>query len=420
MIAVLTSLAAARNSGCAKGPPYPNCTVHPPRQRDFTVRVVDRNPLPSGGALISHVNGSSEFHYAFTTAWFPPPKGSPHLDGLIVRVVECNDDHHACPNMTHPEWTNAGALTVLGASLSGTPTVEHKVGEENVFWAGVDAPPPASVAEWGAADPRLAYRASDGTYFLAWDNCTRNCYPHRMTMLSTSKDPFNRSGWTWHGPLIPGLYTAGASLLFRDAVGGVVDNAAQGAVEGAVAGPEANAPLAFVGNSDTAAAILLASTTDPSGTTGWAVQNASWMTGRVGCWDECGVAPGGQPEKLSTGDFLFIYNIDTGFPYVPNPLGRCAIGWAILDRDDPTRIIARAELPLITASQPWETCDATGKGYACQEPHVAFSTGMKPLGGDEFLVIYGAADTDVGVARIKVDVGSADVDRIGSAVRPGP
>ena len=33
-----------------------------------------------------------------------------------------------------------------------------------------------------------------------------------------------------------------------------------------------------------------------------------------------------------------------------------------------------------------------------------FSTGMKPLGNDEFYVIYGSADTDVGVARIKVNV----------------
>ena len=35
---------------------------------------------------------------------------------------------------------------------------------------------------------------------------------------------------------------------------------------------------------------------------------------------------------------------------------------------------------------------------------VVFSTGMKPLGNDEFYVLYGAADTDVGVAKIKVDV----------------
>ena len=29
---------------------------------------------------------------------------------------------------------------------------------------------------------------------------------------------------------------------------------------------------------------------------------------------------------------------------------------------------------------------------------------MKPLGGDEFLVLYGAADSDVGVVKIKVNI----------------
>ena len=31
---------------------------------------------------------------------------------------------------------------------------------------------------------------------------------------------------------------------------------------------------------------------------------------------------------------------------------------------------------------------------------------MKPLGGDEFLVLYGAADSDVGVTKIKVNIRS--------------
>ena len=54
---------------------------------------------------------------------------------------------------------------------------------------------------------------------------------------------------------------------------------------------------------------------------------------------------------------------------------------------------------------PFETCGGElNKGRDCQEPLVIFSTGMKPLGNDEFMVIYGAADTDVGVATIKVAI----------------
>eukprot|EP01052_Picozoa_sp_SAG31_P035446 SAG31_NODE_4279_length_3383_cov_4.832521_3_plen_110_part_00 len=84
---------------------------------------------------------------------------------------------------------------------------------------------------------------------------------------------------------------------------------------------------AFVGNSNTANAILLARSDDG---VKWTQENKSFMSNRPGCWDAKGVAAGPQPERLSNGDYLYVYNIDTGFPYHPSYLGRCAIGWAIL------------------------------------------------------------------------------------------
>ena len=244
---------------------------------------------------------------------------------------------------------------------------------------------------WGAADPRITYRPHNKLYYLTWDNCTFNCYPQRETLLSTSKNPFDLKGWKLHGPVFPWNYTSGASLLFRDTR---VDNG------------EAPPHLAFVCNSNTANEILLAESDD--GLSWHLPKDKSkevFMAGRPGCWDAAGVAVGAQPERLSSGDYLYIYNIDTGFPYRPNWLGRCAIGWAILDKNDPSTIIARSEAPLLTASLPWEACDNKTRGNAtCQQPMVVFSTGMKPLGGDEFLVLYGAADSDVGVAKIKVNI----------------
>ena len=365
--------------------------------------------MPASAPLISHASGSSDFTFNFATAWFPLPKSSDtdnSTDGLVVRCVECNPDHHSCAGrQLHPEWSNAGALALVGATLpaTGTLSVEH-ISYSDVFWAGTAPPPRSNVSQWGAADPRIAYRPANSRYYLTWDNCTQNCYPHRTTLLSSTADPRDPTGWTLHGSLLPGVYTGGASLLFRDEQateqhGDTNDPPATAALK-----PKAK-QLAFVGNSDTAAAILLAESDD--GVT-WALPaNASrrtFMEGRPGCWDAPGVAAGPQPERLSTGDYLYIYNVDTGFPYHPNPVGRCAIGWAILDGDDPTRIVARSDVPLLTAVLSWETCDGVGKGYRCQEPVVVFSTGMKPLGDDEFLVFYGAADTDVGVARIKVDI----------------
>jgi predicted GH43/DUF377 family glycosyl hydrolase len=40
----------------------------------------------------------------------------------------------------------------------------------------------------------------------------------------------------------------------------------------------------------------------------------------------------------------------------------------------------------------------------CQTPDVIFATGLKPLGNDTFLVIYGAGDTDTAAVKISVKI----------------
>jgi hypothetical protein len=258
----------------------------------YNVSVVLRDAIPTGSSLISRLNGTSAFNYSFTTAYFPSPANSSSSspDGLIVRVVECNANHHSCAGVSHPEWTNAGAIAVVRADLGASPTAEP-VSLENVTWAGAEPPPHGGTAAlWGAADPRMALNPTTSEYFLTWDNCTTNCYPHRTTMLSTTMDPFNESAWTFRGPLLgpTSPYTAGAALLLR----------------------ETPPHFAFVSDSDTANAINLALSEDEGYT--WTLNTTSkdpWMSGRPGMWDASGVAAGPQPERLSTGDYLLLYNI---------------------------------------------------------------------------------------------------------------
>ena len=134
-------------------------------------------------------------------------------------------------------------------------------------------------------------------YYLTWDNCTHNCEPTRSTLLSTTLNPHDPAGWTLHGPVLPGKYTGGAALLFRD--------------DAEANGRGSATHYAFVSDSNTAGSIMLATSSDGLQ---W-VENGTFMTGRKECWDEA-VAAGPQPERLSTGDYLIIYNIDTGFPCV--------------------------------------------------------------------------------------------------------
>ena len=341
----------------------------------YNVTLLRRDSSP----LVSHADNTSDFSFNFNPGYFAGPNGT---DGLVVRVVECNADHHPCVNQSHPEWTNAGALVVVPANLSATPPTAARVTSATVTWGGAPPPPHSDGPLWGAADPRLAFH--NGTYFMTWDNCTQNCYPVRITQLSTSRDPFDPLGWTWHGPLVGG-YNGGASLLFQDAP------------------PH----LAFVSDSNTAGALLIA--TSETGFE-WNLTNQTLLAGRPGYWDAPGVGAGPQPQRLSTGDWLYVYNVDTGFPYHPNPIGRCAVGWAVLDGADPTRVVARSDEPLMTAVLPWEECPR--QNYTCQQTMVVWAEGLRPSqssvatsaagASDVFDLLYGGGDTDVGFAVIEV------------------
>jgi hypothetical protein len=261
MLRSLLAVALVATAVTAASPAPSNCSGGS-RQAMYSVLVSQRSAMPNNAALISHVNGSSHFNFSFTTAWFPAPPGG--SEGLVVRNVECNPNHHSCAGVQHPEWTNAGALAVVTADLGGAgPPSAGFVSLDNVTWVGAPQAP-SNASQWGAVDPRVAYRAADGTYYLTWDNCTANCYPHRTTMLSTTPDPYNASAWTLHGPLLGANppYTGGAALLFRDGVPGQPRH------------------LAFVGNSNTAAAVMLAESPDGLA---WTVTNKTWMTGRQGC-----------------------------------------------------------------------------------------------------------------------------------------
>ena len=320
------------------------------------------------------------YPFNFNVAWFPPPGGSGAVDGLIVRVQEdCTPN--CVSNVTHPEWMDIGALTAVRADLT-TGSTEH-INESLVFWAGTPPPPHLDRHEWAALDPRIAFRPKTQEYFLTWDNCTFEC-SFRSSLLSVSKDPFDHSSWTLLGPVIPGMQTAGVSLLFLDDLPGAKH-------------------LAFV-SSYNCYTISLAESTNGRD---WAITDTTWMQGRPGCWDACGAIAGPQPERLSSGDYLFIYNIDTHLNGKDvSPLGRCTIGWAILDGKDPRKVLARSTTALVTPVLPWETDSCTGNGTqgSCQTPYVIFADGLKPLGDDEFMVIYGGGDSVGGAITIKVDV----------------
>ena len=65
-------------------------------------------------------------------------------------------------------------------------------------------------------------------------------------------------------------------------------------------------------------------------------------------------------------------------------------GWALLDRTDPTRVLARSDTPIFVPERPWELVG--------QVPNVVFVEGLVRE-GPRWLFYYGAADARVGVAE---------------------
>ena len=60
------------------------------------------------------------------------------------------------------------------------------------------------------------------------------------------------------------------------------------------------------------------------------------LTTRWGHWDNATLSTGPSPVRLSDGNWLLLYDVDNLWPVQdPQPLpawGRCALGWAVLDR----------------------------------------------------------------------------------------
>lgn len=116
-------------------------------------------------------------------------------------------------------------------------------------------------------------------------------------------------------------------------------------------------------------------------------------------WDNATLSSGPAPVRLADGNWLLLYDIDNLWPVDdPKPFpyfGRCALGWAILDAKNITKVLARAEEPLVYAQLPWEV-----NGFT---PLVVYTMGIKPEGNNTFTVFAGAGDRVVEAFRIRVN-----------------
>ena len=109
-----------------------------------------------------------------------------------------------------------------------------------------------------------------------------------------------------------------------------------------------------------------------------ALPNSTWENEKIGI--------AGPPIKRDDGWLLIYHGVSKDHRY--------SLGIALLDLDNPTKVIARQAEPILEPELDWEV-----NGYV---PNVVFSCGQVVI-GDELFVYYGGADTAIGVAKIRMD-----------------
>jgi beta-1,2-mannobiose phosphorylase / 1,2-beta-oligomannan phosphorylase len=108
------------------------------------------------------------------------------------------------------------------------------------------------------------------------------------------------------------------------------------------------------------------------------IRKNDWEDGKVG---------GGAPPFLTPQGWVVIY-------HAANKANRYVLAAALLDKDDPCRVLARSEHPLLEPEAEYEV-----KGFY---GNVVFTCGVIPEDG-KVKVYYGAADTCMALAEVKLD-----------------
>jgi len=129
---------------------------------------------------------------------------------------------------------------------------------------------------------------------------------------------------------------------------------------------------------------------------------------RATSWDKTLVESGPPPLKLEDGNYLFFYNSGRddfpsekpGYSYQYN------VGFLILDKDDPTKILQRSENPILSPELAWEKGKAP---FLDLTPNVVFLEGAKALGNNQYLVFYGGADSVIGTGLVTVTLGETEI-----------
>jgi len=314
----------------------------------YDVTAIRSSDVP----ILSSLLLTSQFEQTFNPSWIEAQKGTNFRSGLLIRSQNCSSPIGDCVHCSGPR-ERASVLTFS----------EYKNGQFSSLTKNSIVFGPNSIVDtFGTEDPRVAFNKHDSLYYLFYTAYNGSGIE---LSLAVSPDPTSSRLWTRLGPIFHLQGSKSGALLIRDTPPHYL----------------------FWGDS----MIRVTKSSDPKK---WTSIGDPFLKPRPDSWDSQLVESGPPPLKLSTGDYIFFYNsADKDITYHP--------AWVILDKDDPSKILQRASVPLLTPTLAWETGVAP---FTCNVANVIFLEAAYPLGNDKFMVFYGGADAVVGSAVVTVVV----------------
>jgi predicted GH43/DUF377 family glycosyl hydrolase len=233
--------------------------------------------------------------------------------------------------------------------------IGYAVSEDGVHFNCLNQPvfvPETDVDRWGVEDPRITHLADEGRFIMAY-----TAYgPSGITPMFAEST--NLITWRRLGPLVTGEDNKDHVLFPQK-------------IEGRYAAFHRRPPAIWIAYSD---------------------DLEHWrdfrpvMQPRSDHWDNNRVGAGGVPILTEHGWLVIYHAYDLDHVY--------RLGVCLLERDDPTQVIARPSSFILEPSEPWEL-----RGDV---PKVVFSCANPVVKGVVY-VYYGGADRVIGRATVTLD-----------------
>jgi len=289
-----------------------------------------------------------------------------------------------CQNQSNPKDPYSVTASVLAVSHMKKHKDSHEFRFSSIESKDVIFVSKEPYENYGVEDPRIVRDKKTGTYYMLYSAVQdyKNGTIFSRLALATSKTPTVKDSWVRHGPLFPnGGWSKSGAMLIRDT------------------------PPHYLIYGDTSDNIQGLQVATSDNLLNWTMKDGTILDKRKDKFDSDLVEAGPMPLPISDGNYLFIYNsARKGYPSVkPNWDIQYNVGYAILDKTNPLKVLQRSDSPIISPMLPWEKGTV---GQLSLTPNVVFCEGWSriPNETNSFFVYYGGADSVMGVGKVSVKI----------------